>query len=72
MKVSDLAVFCQDNNLSLKVSKTKELIVTTGNGGWHTPIHTNRAVVEWVESLKFLGVTKNLSWSTQTNTVVKA
>jgi hypothetical protein len=26
-EVKDLAVWCQDNNLSLNVSKTKELIV---------------------------------------------
>jgi hypothetical protein len=39
----------------------------------HAPIHIDRAVVEWVESIKFLGVhiTKDLSWSTHTNIVVK-
>ena len=39
----------------------------------HVPIHINRAVAEQVKSFKFLGVhiTKDLSWSTHTNTVVK-
>ena len=45
--VSDLAVWCQDNNLSLNVSKTKELIVDYRRmRGEHTPIHIDRAVVE--------------------------
>ena len=37
------------------------------------PSHIEGAVVEWVESLKFLGVyiTKDLLWSTHTNTVMK-
>jgi hypothetical protein len=43
----DLAVWCQNNNLSLNVSKTKELIVDC---------RKHRAVVEQVESFKFLGV----------------
>ena len=55
----DLAVWCQDNNLSLNVIKTKEII--------------DGAVVEQVESFKFLGVhiTDKLSWSKHTKTVVK-
>ena len=58
-------MWCQDN-LSLNVSKTKELIVDYRK--WradHAPIHIDGAVVEWVESFKFLGVhiTKDLLWS---------
>ena len=54
----------QDNNLSLNISKTKELIVDYKK--WraeHAPIHIDRAVVERVESFKFLSVhiTKDLS-----------
>ena len=62
-EVRDLAQWCQDNNLSLNVSKTKELIV--GYRRAH-PIHIDRAVVEQVESFKFLGIhiTKDLTWST--------
>ena len=39
----------------------------------HNPIHIDGAVVEWVESFKFLGVhiTSKLSWSKHTKTVVK-
>ena len=53
----DLAVWCQDNNLSLNLSKTKELIVDySKRRAVHAPIHVNGAVVERVQSLKFLGV----------------
>ena len=39
----------------------------------HAPILIDRAVVEQIESFKFLGVhiTKKLSWSKHTKTVVK-
>ena len=39
----------------------------------HASIHINGAVAERVESFQFLGVhiTKDLSWSKHTNTVVK-
>jgi hypothetical protein len=39
----------------------------------HVAIHIDRAVVERVESFKFLSVhiTKDLSWSKHINTVVK-
>jgi hypothetical protein len=64
---------CQHNNLSLNVSKTKDLIVDySKRRAERTPIHMTGAVVELVESFKFLCVhTKELSWSTHTNTVVK-
>ena len=54
-EVRDLAVWCQDNNLSLNMSKTKELIVDYRKR-WaeRAPININGAVVEWVESFKFL------------------
>ena len=73
-EVRQLAVWCQDNNLSLNVSKTKELIVDYRKR-WAelAPINIDGAVVEWVESFKFLGIhiTKELSWSKHTKTVVK-
>ena len=67
-------MWCQDNNLYLNVSKTNELIMDYRK--WkaeYVPIHIDRAVVEWVQSFQFLGVhiTKDLSWSKHTNTVVK-
>jgi hypothetical protein len=40
-EVRDLAVWCQDNNLSLNVSKTKELIDDyRRKRGEHIPIHS--------------------------------
>ena len=73
-EVRELAVWCQDNNLSLNVSKTKELIVDYRKmQAEQAPIIINGAVVERVESFKFLGVhiTNKLSWSKHTKTVVK-
>jgi hypothetical protein len=45
-EVRDLAVWCQDNNLSLTVSKTKEIIVDyRKRRAEHAPIHIDGAVV---------------------------
>ena len=45
-EVRNLSVWCQDNNLSLNVSKTKELIVDyRKRRAEHSPIHIDRAVV---------------------------
>ena len=73
-EVRDLAVWCQDNNLSLKVIKTKEMIVHYKKKRTeHAPILIDEAVVEQVESVKFLGVhiTNRLTWPKHTKTVVK-
>jgi hypothetical protein len=67
-------VSCQDNNLSLNVSKTKELIVDyRKRQDNQAPINIDGAVVERVESFKFLGVhiTNELLWSKHTKTVMK-
>ena len=49
--VKDLAVWCQDKNISLNVSKTKEMIVDyRKRRAEQAPIHINGAVVERVES----------------------
>jgi hypothetical protein len=67
-------VWCQDNNLSLNVSKTKELIVDYRKRlAEQGPIDIDRAVVARVESFKFLGIhiTNKLSWSKHTKIVVK-
>ena len=72
--VRELAVWCQDNILSLNVSKTKELIVDyRKRQAEQAPINIDGAVVERVESSKFLGVhiTNELSWSKHTKTVVR-
>ena len=73
-EVRDLAVWCQDNNLSLNVIKTKEMIVDYRRKRTeNTPILIDRAAVEQVESFKFLGVhiTNKLTWAEHTKTVVK-
>ena len=67
-------MWCQDNNLSLNVIKTKDMIVDYRKKRTkHAPILIDRAVVEQVESFKFLGVhiTNKLKWSKLTKTVVK-
>ena len=64
----------RDNNLSLNVIKTKEMIVDYRKRRTkHAPILINGAVVEQVENFKFLGVhiTNKLTWSKHTKTVVK-
>ena len=63
-------MWCQDNNLSLNVSKTKELIVDYRKR-W--AINIDGAVVERVESFKFFGIhiTNKLLWSKHTKTAVK-
>ena len=73
-EVRELVVWCQDNNLSLNVSKTKELIVDNKKRrSEQAPIDIIAAVVERVKGFKFLGVhiTNYLSWSKHTKTVVK-
>ena len=54
-------MWCQDNNLSLNVSKTKELIVDYKKRlAEQAPINIDGAVVERVESFH---ITNELSWS---------
>ena len=68
-EVRDLAVWCQDNNLSIKVIKTKEMIVDYRKRRTeHALILIDEAVVEQVESFKILGVhiTNKLTWSKHT------
>ena len=73
-EVRDLTMWWKDNNLSLNVSKTKEMIVDYRKKRTEpTPILIDVAVVEQVESFKFLGVhvTKKLTLSKHIKTVVK-
>jgi hypothetical protein len=56
-EIRDLAMWCQDNNLSFNVIKTKEMIVDYRKKRIeHAPILINGAAVEQVESFKFFGV----------------
>jgi hypothetical protein len=53
-EVRALAEWCQDNNISFNVSKTKELIVVyRKRRAEHAPIHMDGAEVERVESFGF-------------------
>ena len=73
-EVRDLTMWCKDNNLSPNVFKTKKMIVDYRKRRTeHAPILIDWAVVEQVESFKFLGVhiTNKLAWSKHTKTVVK-
>jgi hypothetical protein len=55
--VRDLAVWCQDNYLSLNISKTKDLTVANWKGRpEHASIHINGAAVERFESFEFLSI----------------
>eukprot|EP00061_Rhincodon_typus_P010097 g34122.t1 len=68
-----LVVLRKDNNLSLNISKTKELIIDfRKQGRAHASIYINGAEVEMVESIKFLAVTitSNLPWTTCTDATV--
>ena len=69
-----MAEWCQENNLSLNVNKTKELIVDfRKQQREHTPIHIDGTAVEKMENFKFLGVhiTDDLKWLIHTDSVVK-
>jgi hypothetical protein len=73
-EVRDLAVWCQDNNLSLNMILTKEMTVDTRKKRTeHASIHMDGAAVEQIDGFKFLGVhiTNKLTWSKYTKTVVK-
>ena len=74
-EVRGLAAWCQDNNLSLNICKTKEMIVDFRKlqRGGHNTIHIEGAAVERVSNFKFLGVyiKDDLTWSMQADSAVK-
>ncbi len=73
-EVSRLAGWCSDNNLSLNVEKTKEIVVDFRRvHTQHAPLTINGATVERVSSTKFLGVhiTEDLSWTNNTTALAK-
>ncbi|KAL0148027.1 hypothetical protein M9458_056642 [Cirrhinus mrigala] len=73
-EVSRLAAWYRDNNLSLNVEKTKEIIVDFRRAHTqHAPLTINGASVERVSSTKFLGVhiTEDLSWTNNTTALAK-
>ncbi|KAK0153202.1 hypothetical protein N1851_005108 [Merluccius polli] len=73
-EVQRLTEWCSENNLSLNIKKTKELIIDyRKKQDTHTPLHINGERVERVSSFKFLGIhiSENLSWTTNTTAIVK-
>ncbi len=74
-EVERLTSWCQDNCLSLKVSKTKELIVDFRKRQQrpYTPLMISGTPVERVSSFKYLGVniSKDLTWTAHIQTQVK-
>ena len=67
-------MWCQENNLTLNVNKTNEMIVDLRKQQReHPPFHINGTVVEKVESFNFLDVhiTDKLKWATHTDSGVK-
>ncbi|KAK3558122.1 hypothetical protein QTP86_009877 [Hemibagrus guttatus] len=57
-EIKNLETWCQDNNLLLNVSKTKELIVdfSTKQERNYQPLITNGTPVKSVDSFRYLGV----------------
>ncbi len=73
-EVHSLKNWCHNSNLSLNISKTKELVVDfrRRTSEHSPPITIDRTPVEQVSSFKFLGVniTEELSLTTHTQSVV--
>lgn len=73
-EVENLVQWCQDNNLSLNVAKTKELVVDFRKRKRVelTPLMIQGNAVERVSSFKFLGIniTNNLTWDLHTTGIV--
>ena len=73
-EIEDLALWCHNNNLSLNINKTKEIIVDFRKSKHtHTPIHINGSSVDIVNNFKFLGlqITHTLTWSLNTQVILK-
>ncbi|KAK1803331.1 hypothetical protein P4O66_004114 [Electrophorus voltai] len=74
-EIKHLENWCQENNLLLNVSKTKELIVDCSKKQeWHyQPVRISGTTVERVDSFRYLGVhiSQDLSWSRHTNSLTK-
>eukprot|EP00061_Rhincodon_typus_P016952 g45429.t1 len=73
-EIKGLVMWCNENNLSVNVSATKELTIDIKKkGGEHAPIYINGAEVERMESARFLGmmIINNLSWTSNVDVMVK-
>ncbi len=73
-EVAESAEWCGANNLSLNVSKTKEIVIDfKQNSGDYPPLPIDSSTVERVSSTKFLGlqITEDLTWTTNTTSLSK-
>ncbi|KAK1796868.1 hypothetical protein P4O66_000957 [Electrophorus voltai] len=74
-EIKHLENWCQENNLLLNVSKTKELIVDCSKKQeqHYQPVRISGTTVERVDSVRYLGVhiSQDLSWSRHTNSLAK-
>ena len=62
--------WCEANNLTVNISKTKELVVDFRRKAvQHLPLSINGQIVERVASFPFLGTTihESLTWDLNTN-----
>ncbi|KAK1784337.1 hypothetical protein P4O66_003513, partial [Electrophorus voltai] len=74
-EIKHLENWCQENNLLLNVSETKELIVDRRKKQerHYPPVRISGTTVERVDSFRYLGVhiSQDLSWSRHTNSLAK-
>ncbi|KAK1788819.1 hypothetical protein P4O66_002629 [Electrophorus voltai] len=74
-EIKHLENWCQENNLLLNVSKTKELIVDCSKKQeqHYQPVRISGTTVERVDSFRYLGVhiSQDLSWSRHINSLAK-
>ncbi|KAF7641225.1 hypothetical protein LDENG_00288370, partial [Lucifuga dentata] len=73
-EVKQLTRWCNNNNLSLNVEKTKEMVLDFRRGSSeHPPLTINGTAVERCSSTKFLGVhiADDMTWSTNTTALTK-
>ena len=72
-EVKKLEEWCEENNLELNVSKTKEMIIDfRKNKSETSPLEVQGQTVEQVDSFKFLGTTINssLKWDENCTTIL--
>ncbi|KAK3572883.1 hypothetical protein QTP86_009900 [Hemibagrus guttatus] len=73
-EMQQLIAWCKDNNLSLNIDKTKEMVVDFRRAqSSHSLLVINGSSVEIIKSTKFFGVhlAENFTWSLNTTSITK-
>eukprot|EP00061_Rhincodon_typus_P001292 g14308.t1 len=73
-EIGGLVMWCNENNLSVNIDTTKELIIDfRKKGGEHVPFYINKTEAERVNSIKLLrvAITDDLSGTSHVNATVK-